>query len=146
VVQRVTRGSVKIEGKLISETGPGLVLLLGVGRGDTAHDAGYLAEKIAHLRLFEDEEGKMNLSVIETGGSVLAVSQFTLYGDCRKGRRPGFSEASPPDEARDLFNIFVDELEKLGLKVATGRFREHMTVEIINDGPVTLLLDSKKNF
>lgn len=146
VVQRVTRGSVKVEGKLISEIGHGLVLLLGVGRGDTAHDAVYLAEKIAHLRLFEDEEGKMNLSVIETGGSVLAVSQFTLYGDCRKGRRPGFSEASPPDEARDLFNIFVDELGKLGLKVATGRFREHMTVEIINDGPVTLLLDSKKNF
>lgn len=146
VVQRVVRGSVNVEGKLISETGHGLVVLLGVGHGDTTRDAVYLADKIAHLRLFEDKEGKMNLSVIETGGCVLAVSQFTLYGDCRKGRRPGFSEASPPDEARDLYNIFVDELGKLGLKVATGCFREHMTVEIINDGPVTLLLDSKKNF
>lgn len=146
VVQRVVRGAVQVEGRLISETGHGLVVLLGVGRGDTADDAGYLAHKIAHLRLFEDEEGKMNLSVMETGGCVLAVSQFTLYGDCRKGRRPGFSEASPPDEARDLYHIFVDELEKLGLKVATGCFREHMTVEIINDGPVTLLLDSKKIF
>jgi D-tyrosyl-tRNA(Tyr) deacylase len=137
---------VKVEGKLMGETGPGLVVLLGVGRGDTAADAGYLAHKIAHLRLFEDEEGKMNLSVMETGGALLAVSQFTLYGDCRKGRRPGYSEAAPPDEARDLYHIFVDELVKLGLKVATGCFREHMTVEIINDGPVTLLLDSKKNF
>lgn len=146
VVQRVVRGAVQVEGRLINETGHGLVVLLGVGRGDTADDAGYLAHKIAHLRLFEDEEGKMNLSVMETGGCVLAVSQFTLYGDCRKGRRPGFSEASPPDEARDLYHIFVDELEKLGLKVATGCFREHMTVEIINDGPVTLLLDSKKIF
>lgn len=146
VVQRVVRGAVQVEGRLISETGHGLVVLLGVGRGDTADDAGYLAHKIAHLRLFEDKEGKMNLSVMETGGCVLAVSQFTLYGDCRKGRRPGFSEASPPDEARDLYHIFVDELEKLGLKVATGCFREHMTVEIINDGPVTLLLDSKKIF
>lgn len=146
VVQRVVRGSVKVEGRLISEIGHGLVALLGVGHGDTTHDAVYLADKIAHLRVFEDEEGKMNLSVLETGGCVLAVSQFTLYGDCRKGRRPGFSEAAPPDKARDLYNIFVDELGKLGLKVATGCFREHMTVEIINDGPVTLLLDSKKNY
>lgn len=146
VVQRVVRGSVTVEGKLINEIGRGLVVLLGVGQGDTVRDAVYLAEKIAHLRLFEDSDGKMNLSVLETGGAVLAVSQFTLYGDCRKGRRPGFSQASPPDEARDLYNIFVDELGKLGLKVATGCFREHMAVEIINDGPVTLLLDSKKNF
>jgi D-tyrosyl-tRNA(Tyr) deacylase len=136
VVQRVVRGAVRMEDKLISETGPGLVVLLGVGRGDTAQDAGWLADKIAHLRLFEDTAGKMNLSVMEIGGSVLAVSQFTLYGDCRKGRRPGFSEASPPDEARDLYHTFIDELEKLGLKVAAGCFREHMT----------LLLDSKKNF
>lgn len=146
VVQRVARGSVKVEGRLISEIGPGLVVLLGVGQGDTARDAAYLADKVAHLRLFEDEEGKLNLSVLDTGGSVLAVSQFTLYGDCRKGRRPSFSEASPPDEARDLYHIFVDELGKLGLKAATGCFREHMVVEIINDGPVTLLLDSRKNF
>jgi D-tyrosyl-tRNA(Tyr) deacylase len=122
------------------------VVLLGVGRSDSVQDARYLAEKTAHLRLFEDTAGKMNLSVMETGGCVLAVSQFTLYGDCRKGRRPGFSEASPPAEASDLYHVFIDELVKLGLKVTTGCFREHMTVEIINDGPVTLLLDSKKNF
>ena len=146
VVQRVTRGAVKVDDRLISEISAGLVVLLGVGRSDCAQDAQYLAEKIAHLRLFEDKEGKMNLSTIETGGSILAVSQFTLYGDCRKGRRSGFSEASPPDEARELYQVFIDELEKMGLKVATGCFREHMTVEIINDGPVTLLLDSKKNF
>lgn len=146
VVQRVARGSVRVDGNLVGEIGPGLVVLLGVGRGDTVNDAGYLADKVANLRIFEDEQGKMNLSVLDTGGAVLAVSQFTLYGDCRKGRRPGFSEASPPEEARELYEIFVKELEKLGLKVATGVFREHMTVEIINDGPVTLLLDSKKNF
>ena len=146
VVQRVTRGAVRVEARLIGEIGAGLVVLLGVGCSDSEQDARYLAEKITHLRLFEDQEGKMNLSVIETGGSILAVSQFTLYGDCRKGRRPGFSEAAPPDEARELYHVFIDELVKLGLKVATGCFREHMTVEIINDGPVTLLLDSKKNF
>lgn len=146
VVQRVTRGAVRVEDSLISEIGAGLVVLLGVARSDSEQDARYLAEKIAYLRLFEDKEGKMNLSAIETGGSILAVSQFTLYGDCRKGRRPGFSEASPPAEARDLYHIFIDELVQMGLKVVTGCFREHMTVEIINDGPVTLLLDSKKNF
>jgi D-tyrosyl-tRNA(Tyr) deacylase len=105
-----------------------------------------MADKVANLRVFEDEQGKMNLSVLDAGGAVLAVSQFTLYGDCRKGRRPGFSEACPPEEARDLYEAFVRELEKIGLRVATGCFREHMMVEIINDGPVTLLLDSKKNF
>jgi len=146
VVQRVTRGAVAVDGQTIGEIGRGLVVLLGVGRGDTAGEAGYLADKVANLRVFEDTDGKMNLSVIDTGGEVLAVSQFTLYGDCRKGRRPGFSEACSPDEARELYNIFVKELERLGIKVATGCFREHMTVEIINDGPVTLLLDSKKNF
>lgn len=146
VVQRVVRGSVTVEGNVVGEIGRGLVVLLGVGRGDTVNDAVYLADKAANLRVFEDEQGKMNLSVLDTGWSVLAVSQFTLYGDCRKGRRPGFSEASPPEEARDLYEIFVRELEKLGLRVATGCFREHMTVEIMNDGPVTLLLDSKRNF
>lgn len=146
VVQRVARSSVTVEGKVVGETGRGLVALLGVGRDDTADDAVYLADKVANLRIFEDGQGKMNLSVLDTGGKVLAVSQFTLYGDCRKGRRPGFSGAAPPEEARGLYGIFVRELEKLGLEVATGIFREHMTVEIINDGPVTLLLDSKKNF
>ncbi len=146
VVQRVTRGSVTVEGRLVGATGPGLVVLLGVGNGDTRDDAVYLAGKIAGLRIFEDEQGKMNLSLLDAGGSLLVVSQFTLYGDCRKGRRPGFSGAAPPEEARGLYNVFVREMVKLGLNVATGCFREHMTVEIINDGPVTLLLDSKKNF
>ncbi|MDD2444256.1 MAG: D-aminoacyl-tRNA deacylase [Desulfotomaculaceae bacterium] len=146
VVQRVTRGSVTVEDRLVGATGPGLVVLLGVGNGDTRDDAVYLAGKIAGLRIFEDEQGKMNLSLLDAGGSLLVVSQFTLYGDCRKGRRPGFSGAAPPEEARGLYNVFVREMVKLGLNVATGCFREHMTVEIINDGPVTLLLDSKKNF
>ncbi len=146
VVQRVARGAVAVDGQTIGEIGRGLVVLLGVGRGDTTGEAGYLADKVANLRVFEDNDGKMNLSVVDVGGAVLAISQFTLYGDCRRGRRPGFSEACSPDEARELYNIFVKELERLGLKVAAGRFREHMTVEIINDGPVTLLLDSKKNF
>lgn len=146
VVQRVDRGSVTVEGFIAGEIGRGLVVLLGVGRGDTENDAGFLADKVANLRIFEDEQGKMNLSILDAGGSVLAVSQFTLFGDCRKGRRPGFSEAAPPEEARSLYEIFVKELEKLGVRAAMGCFREHMTVEIINDGPVTLLLDSKRNF
>lgn len=146
VVQRADRGSVTVEGRVVGEIGRGLVVLLGVGRGDTKNDAEYLAGKIANLRIFEDEQGKMNLSILDTGGEVLAVSQFTLYGDCRKGRRPGFSEASPPEEARSLYEIFVKELKKIGVGVATGCFREHMKLEIINDGPVTLLLDSKRNF
>lgn len=146
VVQRVLRGSVTVEGRTVGEIGPGLVVLLGVGRGDAANDACYLAEKIANLRIFEDDQGKMNLSVRDTAGSVLAISQFTLYGDCRKGRRPGFSEAADPAEAQALYDCFVKELEKEGLKVATGRFREHMVVEIINDGPVTLLIDSLRKF
>ncbi len=146
VVQRVTRGSVTVGGGLAGEIGRGFVVLLGVGQGDRPEDAAYLAEKIAGLRVFEDENGKMNLSLLETGGSVLAVSQFTLYGDCRKGRRPSFSGAAPPQEAKRLYEYFVEELEKRGLRVARGSFGEHMTVEIINDGPVTLLLDSRKIF
>jgi len=146
VLQRVSSARVTVDGEVVGEIGPGLLVLLGVTHGDTGAQAQHLAGKIAGLRIFEDGQGKMNRSVAEAGGSVLVVSQFTLYGDCRKGRRPGFSEASPPDEARRLYNIFVNELEKLGLEVATGCFREHMVVEIINDGPVTLLLDSKKNF
>jgi len=146
VVQRVVRGSVIVDNNIVGQIGYGLVVLLGVGRTDTAEEARYLADKIANLRVFEDTQGKLNLSVRDVGGEILAVSQFTLYGDCRKGRRPNFFEAAPPEEALNLYEIFINELKKLGLKVATGCFRKHMIVEIINDGPVTVLLDSNKIF
>lgn len=146
VVQRVSRGAVTVAGETIGEINKGLVVLLGVGQGDTTKDANYLAEKIANLRIFEDDQEKLNLSVLDIEGEVLAVSQFTLYGDCRKGRRPGFSGAAHPDTARELYLHFIQYLEQLGLKVATGQFQAHMVVDIVNDGPVTLLLDSNKEF
>ncbi|MCF8009806.1 MAG: D-tyrosyl-tRNA(Tyr) deacylase [Clostridiales bacterium] len=146
VIQRVTRSSVQIEGETVSSIGPGAVILLGVGDGDTAKDAEYLAEKIAKLRIFSDESGKMNLSLLDTGNEVLVVSQFTLYADCRKGRRPGFDKAAPPDEGEEYYKVFTNKLKDHGVAVFTGVFRAHMTVEIINDGPVTLLLDSSKQF
>jgi D-tyrosyl-tRNA(Tyr) deacylase len=130
----------------VGEIGPGFVVLLGIGREDTRADAQYLAEKVVNLRVFEDEEGKMNLSLLDVGGEILAISQFTLYGDCRKGRRPSFTAAAPPEEARALYEGFVQEVAGYGLRVATGQFQAHMLVEIHNDGPVTLLLDSKKEF
>ncbi|GAB6158940.1 D-aminoacyl-tRNA deacylase [Desulfotomaculum varum] len=146
VVQRVQRGSVTVNNQVVGEIGRGLVVLLGVGQGDTPDDARYLADKISQLRIFDDDQGKLNLSVQDIGGAVLAVSQFTLYGDCRKGRRPSYSEAAPPAAARELYQTFVQRLICNGLPTATGVFQEHMVVEIINDGPVTLLLDSKKTF
>ncbi|HEX3031563.1 MAG TPA: D-aminoacyl-tRNA deacylase [Bacillota bacterium] len=146
VVQRVTRGRVTVEHEVVGEIGPGLMVLLGVGQGDGTDDARYIADKIAGLRIFEDTEGKMNLSVSEVGGAVLLVSQFTLYGDCRKGRRPGFSEAAPPEEANRLYLSVADHLRSQGLPVATGRFQADMAVDIVNNGPVTLLLDSRKSF
>ncbi|RYD03971.1 D-tyrosyl-tRNA(Tyr) deacylase [Desulforamulus aquiferis] len=146
VVQRVLKGSVTIDNEVVGRIDRGLVVLLGVGKGDTADDARYLADKIGQLRVFDDPEGKMNLSVKDMGGSVLAISQFTLYGDCRKGRRPGYSDAALPGEARELYEVFVQRLVCQGLPTATGRFQEHMVVEIINDGPVTLMLDSRKVF
>lgn len=121
-------------------------MFLGVKVGDTEEDAWYLAEKIAGLRVFPDREGKMNLSVQDTGGRVLVVSQFTLYGDCRKGRRPSFSEAAPAEEAEKLYQSFVEALKKQGLEVACGQFQAYMQVELVNDGPVTLLLDSNRLF
>ena len=145
VVQRVTKGRVRVEGETVGEIGPGFVVLLGIGREDTRADAQYLAEKVVNLRVFEDEEGKMNLSLLDVGGEILAISQFTLYGDCRKGRRPSFT-AAVPEEARALYEGFVQEVAGYGLRVATGQFQAHMLVEIHNDGPVTLLLDSKKEF
>lgn len=146
VVQRVTRGAVTVDGEVVGAIGPGLVVLLGVGRGDTGADAQYLAGKIVNLRIFSDQQDKLNLSLLDTGGELLAISQFTLFGDCRHGRRPGYSEAASPEAARGLYEQFVQEVASLGIKVATGRFQTDMVVEIINDGPVTLLLDSSKSF
>ncbi|RME34671.1 MAG: D-tyrosyl-tRNA(Tyr) deacylase [Deltaproteobacteria bacterium] len=136
----------RVDGQVVGEIEAGLLVLLGVGRGDTERDVAYLADKIAGLRIFEDEAGKMNLSVRDVGGAVLAVSQFTLYGDCRKGRRPGFSDAAPPEEADRLYRRFVEALQARGLPVATGVFQAHMEVELINDGPVTMLLSSTREF
>lgn len=144
VVQRVTRASVTVQGQITGEVAAGVAVLLGVGKGDSAADATYLAEKTANIRIFDDSHGKMNLSLIETGGSALVVSQFTLYGDVRRGRRPGFDGAAAPEEARTLYEEYVSRLRGLGVRVETGVFREHMIVELVNDGPVTILLDTGK--
>ena len=146
VVQRVSRAEVTVEGKSVGKIGAGLLVLLGVGAEDSEQDAGYLAEKIAGLRIFEDEEGKMNLAVGQTGGAVLAVSQFTLYGDVRRGKRPSFDAAAPPVRARELYANFVQRVRDLGLRCETGRFQAMMKVELVNEGPVTILLDSAKLF
>ncbi|MDR2136999.1 MAG: D-tyrosyl-tRNA(Tyr) deacylase [Synergistaceae bacterium] len=156
VVQRVARASVsvegreegkvggKAEGKVAGEIGGGLCILLGVGVGDTERDAEWLADKIVNLRIFEDEAGKMNRSLLETGGSALIVSQFTLYGDCRKGRRPSFVEAAPSGEGNRLYEYFVERVKLRGVETACGTFQTHMMVEIANDGPVTLILDTRE--
>jgi len=146
VVQRVSRAKVTVNGWTAGEIGMGLLVLLGVGHEDGDADAIYLAEKIAGLRVFEDEDGKMNRSVTDVGGSVLAVSQFTLYGDVRRGKRPSFDAAAPPDPARRLYEFFVEQIRAAGLRCETGRFQEMMQVELVNEGPVTILLDSKKAF
>lgn len=143
VVQRVTHGAVTVDGQTVGEIGPGTLVLLGVGRDDTERDADYLAEKIAHLRIFEDDAGKMNHSVLESGGAMLVVSQFTLLGDCRKGRRPSFAAAAPPETAEQLYTHFTDRVRAMGIQVATGRFRAMMQVCLVNDGPVTLILESR---
>ena len=146
VVQRVSEGRVEVEGETIGAIGPGLVVLLGVGQSDNQEDAAQLAEKVAHLRVFEDDEGKMNRSLLDTAGQALIVSQFTLWGDCRKGRRPSFVEAAPPSKAEPLYREFIEELRALGVPTATGRFKAMMRLALVNDGPVTLLLDSQKAF
>jgi len=146
VVQRVVSAAVGAPGRERRSIGPGLVVLLGVGRADSEDDARYLVDKIMHLRIFEDQDGKMNRSLRETGGQLLVVSQFTLYGDCRKGRRPGFSDAAPPEMAQELYAFFVREAAGGKVDVTVGYFQEHMLLEIMNDGPVTLMLDSRKNF
>jgi len=144
VVQRVGRAKVSVGGVTTGEIGCGLAALVGVQVGDTVEDAAYLADKVAGLRVFEDADGKMNLAAREIGGAILAISNFTLLGDCRKGRRPSFTDAAPPAEAQRLFGEFVERIRATGLHVETGVFREHMLVEIHNDGPVTVILDSRR--
>ena len=142
LVQRVSTAKVEIDGEVVGEIGTGLLVLLGVAKGDDAADAEFLAAKISQLRIFPDEAGKMNRSLGEVGGALLAVSQFTLYGDCRKGRRPSFDTAAPPDLARELYEQFVAAVRRIGLPVQTGVFQAHMAVSLVNDGPVTLLVES----
>lgn len=144
VLQRVKEASVAVEGKTTGKIGPGLLVFLGVGKGDEKRDAEYLSGKVLNLRIFADEAGRMNRSVLDENGALLVVSQFTLYGDCRKGRRPGFDQAADPALARQLYNYFVDLLRGAGLAVETGIFQADMQVSLINDGPVTLLCDSRE--
>ena len=146
VVQRVSSCTVTVGEEITGRIGAGLLVLLGVRAGDSEKDANYLAEKIANLRIFADGDAKMNLSVKASGGEVLVVSQFTLYGDCRKGRRPSYNDAAPPEVAEHLYEYFVNAVKEQELPVATGRFQAMMEVKLINDGPVTILLDSEKNF
>ncbi|MBW1634819.1 MAG: D-tyrosyl-tRNA(Tyr) deacylase [Deltaproteobacteria bacterium] len=146
VIQRVSRANVRIDNKTTGEIGRGLVVLLGIKADDTAKDLHWLADKTVHLRIFEDDQGKMNKSLEDIGGEMLIVSQFTLYGDCRKGRRPGYAKAARPERAEPMYLKFIEEIRKHRIKVATGTFRAAMKVELINDGPVTLLLDSEKHF
>jgi len=146
VLQRVSEAAVVVDEQTVRAIGRGLLVLLGVGREDDESDVRYLVRKTAGLRIFEDEQGRMNRSVSDIGGAVLVVSQFTLYGDCRKGRRPGFSDAAPPQRADCLYRHYVTQLQALGLTVATGVFQADMKVSLVNDGPVTFLLDSKREF
>jgi D-aminoacyl-tRNA deacylase len=146
VIQRVSCAKVAVSGEIAGEIGPGLLVLLGVGAGDTREEADYLAEKTIGLRIFEDGEGKMNLSVADVGGALLVVSQFTLYGDVRRGKRPSFDAAAPPQPARELYEYFVERVRAAGLRCETGRFQEMMQVDLTNEGPVTILLDSAKIF
>ena len=146
VVQRVSRSQVSVNGEITGQIGLGLLVLLGVGRDDTEADAIYLSEKIAGLRIFEDDRGKMTRSLQDVGGSVLAVSQFTLYGDVRRGKRPSFDAAAPPERACQLYEFFVEQIRAARLRCETGRFQEIMKVELVNEGPVTILLDSEKRF
>jgi D-tyrosyl-tRNA(Tyr) deacylase len=146
VIQRVSRSSVKVDGIIQGEISQGMLVLLGIRGGDTNIDLQWLAEKIVHLRIFEDQQGKMNKSLADIDGEMLIISQFTLYGDCRKGRRPGFSSAAPPEIAEPLYQQFIEEVKNRQVRVATGIFQATMEVELINDGPVTLMLDTEKQF
>jgi D-tyrosyl-tRNA(Tyr) deacylase len=144
VLQRVSRATVTVEEEVVGEIAAGLLVLLGVGANDTLADADYLAEKIIGLRIFEDADGKMNLPVADVDGAILVVSQFTLYGDTRRGKRPSFDAAAPPEKARELYEYFVEKIRAAGLRCETGRFQAAMQVDLVNDGPVTILLDSSK--
>jgi D-aminoacyl-tRNA deacylase len=146
VVQRVSRATVYIDGISTAKIGRGLVIFLGISGGDSTTDLNWMADKIIHLRIFPDDDGKMNISLADMGGEMLIVSQFTLYGDCRKGRRPGFSTAAPPEIAKPLYNQFIEEVRRREIPVAIGTFQAEMAVDLINDGPVTILLDSEKTF
>ena len=146
VVQRVSRAQVSVNGEITGQIDLGLLVLLGVGSEDSETDAVYLTEKISGLRVFEDDQGKMNRSVLEVSGSILAVSQFTLYGDVRRGKRPSFDAAAPPEKACQLYEFFVEKIRATGLRCETGRFQAMMKVELANEGPVTILLDSRKTF
>lgn len=146
IVQRVVKGKVTVDERTVGEIGKGLVVLLGIGQEDGEKDIEYLADKIMNLRIFEDESGKMNVSLLDIQGELLLVSQFTLYGDCRKGKRPSYDKAARPEAARELYESFVRYCKGYGTKVETGEFQAMMQVKIYNDGPVTLLLDSKKEF
>ena len=142
VVQRVAEAQVKVGGEIVGQIGPGLCILLGVGKQDDEKNADALADKISNLRIFEDDQGKMNRSVGDVSGAVLVISQFTLYGDCRRGNRPSFTDAAPAEAAERLYQHFTDRLRAAGLKVATGRFQAHMQVGLVNDGPVTFVLEN----
>ncbi|TWT61032.1 D-aminoacyl-tRNA deacylase [Rubinisphaera italica] len=146
VIQRVSSASVEVEGTIVGQIEQGLLVFLGVGQGDSRKEVTWMAEKIASLRIFEDADGKMNRSLVETGGSALVVSQFTLYGDCRKGRRPSFIQAAAPEDANRLYREFVAEIRGHGIQVATGTFQATMRVASMNEGPVTMLIDSEKRF
>ncbi len=146
VIQRVSSASVKVDTEITGRIGHGLLVLLGIHHDDGDSEIKWMAEKVCNLRIFEDDDGKMNRSLLDTGGAMLVVSQFTLYGDCRKGRRPGYSSAAPPEQANALYEKFIDTVKVLGIETACGKFQAHMQVSLVNDGPVTLLLDSNKQF
>ncbi|MFH0811853.1 MAG: D-aminoacyl-tRNA deacylase [Pseudomonadota bacterium] len=146
VIQRVKNARVKVNGRIIGSIGPGLLLFLGIGREDTHNDADYLVDKSINLRIFEDKEGKLNLSLLDVAGEMLVVSQFTLMADCRQGRRPSFSAAQEPERAKELYLYFIRQVKEKGVSIATGEFQSIMDVNILNHGPVTVLLDSKKAF
>lgn len=146
VIQRVSSASVKVSSDITGQIGPGLLVFLGVHRDDGDQEIRWMSDKIKNLRIFEDDEGKMNRSLIDTGGAMLVVSQFTLYGDCRKGRRPGYSAAASPEHANALYEQFIKHVAESGIETASGKFQAHMDVSLVNDGPVTLLLDSNKTF